>query len=60
MQSEVDNDAIGRVVCQKAEQLNAAAVVLAKHRTGRLKEMVMGSVCKHCVQHCPKPVIIVH
>eukprot|EP00892_Ulva_mutabilis_P006978 jgi/Ulvmu1/4652/UM002_0383.1 len=60
IKSEVDNDAIGRVICQKAEQLDAAAVVLAKHHRGRLKEMFMGSVCKHCVQNCQKPVVVVH
>lgn len=60
LQSEVDNDAIGRVICNKAAELNSAAVVLAKHRRGRLKEMLMGSVCKYCVQHCTSPVVVVH
>lgn len=60
VQSEVDNDAIGRVICNKAEELGAAAVILAKHRRGRLQEMFMGSVCKYCVQNCPTPVVVVH
>jgi nucleotide-binding universal stress UspA family protein len=60
MQSELDNDAIGHVVCQEAKQLEPAAVVLAKHHRGRMQEFFMGSVCKHCVAHCQYPVIVVH
>ncbi|KAJ9512894.1 hypothetical protein QJQ45_029126 [Haematococcus lacustris] len=32
-----DNDSIGSVVCKRAEQLNASAIVLAKHNKGVVK-----------------------
>ncbi|GFH06284.1 methyltransf_11 domain-containing protein [Haematococcus lacustris] len=32
-----DNDSIGSVVCKRAEQLNASAIVLAKHNKGAVK-----------------------
>jgi nucleotide-binding universal stress UspA family protein len=60
VQSEIDKDAIGRVICKKAVELQATAVVLAKHNRGRIQEIFMGSVCKHCVAHCTQPVVVVH
>jgi nucleotide-binding universal stress UspA family protein len=60
LQSELDNDSIGHVICQKAKQLEPAAVVLAKHSRGRVQEFFVGSVCKHTVAHCQSPVIVVH
>ena len=32
MQYEIDTDSIGNVVCKKAEELDAAVTVLARHR----------------------------
>jgi hypothetical protein len=34
MQYEIDTDSIGNVVCKKAEELDAAVTVLARHRCG--------------------------
>eukprot|EP01025_Chloroclados_australasicus_P013614 TRINITY_DN16405_c2_g1_i3.p1 TRINITY_DN16405_c2_g1~~TRINITY_DN16405_c2_g1_i3.p1 ORF type:complete len:176 (-),score=15.88 TRINITY_DN16405_c2_g1_i3:11-538(-) len=60
IKSEVDNDAIGRVICEKAESLHAAVVVLAKHTRGAIKEFFLGSVCMYCVKHCKRPVLVHH
>jgi len=49
---DMSNWSIGEVVCNTAEQLGAAAVVMAPHGKGRLKECFMGSVCTHCLHHC--------
>lgn len=60
IKAEVDANSIGKVICSKATDLHAAAVVLAKHNRGRVHDFFMGSVCKYCVQHCPCPTIVVH
>lgn len=55
-----DNDSIGAVICRRAAQLNAAAVVMAKHNKGRLREFFVGSVTNYCTHHCKSPLLIMH
>lgn len=38
----VDNDSIGALLCRRAEQLNAAVLVMAKHNRGAVKEFFIG------------------
>lgn len=44
LQYEIDTDSIGNVVCKKAEELQAAVTVLARHSKSRLQEFFLGSV----------------
>lgn len=37
-----DADSIGELLCKRAEQLNAAMVMLAKHKRGVLKTFFIG------------------
>ena len=55
-----DNDSIGSMVCKRAEQLNAAAVVMARHNRGRLSEFFLGSVTSYCLHNLRAPLIIMH
>jgi hypothetical protein len=55
-----DNDSIGAVICRRAEQLNAAAVVMAKHNKGAIREFFVGSVTVYCTHHCKAPLLIMH
>mmetsp|Transcript_18762 Transcript_18762/g.40353 ORF Transcript_18762/g.40353 Transcript_18762/m.40353 type:complete len:161 (+) Transcript_18762:164-646(+) len=55
-----DNDSIGSIICKRAEQLNAAAVVMAKHSKGKLQEFFVGSVTSYCTHHCKSPVLVMH
>jgi hypothetical protein len=55
-----DNDSIGAVICRRADQLNAAAVVMAKHNKGRIKEFFVGSATVYCTHHCKSPLLIMH
>ncbi|KAG2438368.1 hypothetical protein HYH02_010823 [Chlamydomonas schloesseri] len=55
-----DNESIGAVICKRAEQLQAAAVVMAKHNKGAIKEFFVGSVCNYCTHHCKSPVLVMH
>jgi hypothetical protein len=59
-QYEIDTDSIGELVCRKAAQLGAAAVVLARHDRGRVKEFFLGSVSNYCIHHCRQPVVVHH
>ncbi|KAI7840666.1 hypothetical protein COHA_005588 [Chlorella ohadii] len=55
-----DNDSIGEAVCKRAEALNAAAVVMAKHQRGAIAEFFLGSVTKYCTHHCKQPLVVLH
>ena len=55
-----DTDSIGSIICKRADQLNAAAVALAKHNKGQIKEFFLGSVCSYCTHHCRVPVLVMH
>lgn len=60
LQSEVDTDSIGNVVCQRAEALAVAAVVIAGQRKSKVGDFLMGSITNFCLHHCKKPVLVVH
>lgn len=51
---------IGELVCKRATDLDAAAVVVCKKKVGALSEFFLGSVAKYLAAHCPKPVITLH
>lgn len=55
-----DNDSIGEAICKRAEALQAAAVVMAKHQRGAIAEFFLGSVTKYCTHHCKQPLVVLH
>ena len=55
----LDTRSIGEVVCERAEELGATAIVMAPHERGRVREWVVGSVCNHCLHHSETPVVVV-
>ena len=55
----LDTWSVGEVVCERAEELGAAAIVMAPHGRGRVKEWFVGSVCNHCLHHSKTPVVVV-
>lgn len=59
MQADVDTDSVGFAVCQRAENLNAIAVVMAGRNRSRTGDFFLGSVTNFCTQHCKKPVLLV-
>jgi nucleotide-binding universal stress UspA family protein len=59
VKSDVDTDSIGNVICNKADMLKAAAVIMASHNRSKLKEFFLGSVTNYCAHHCKQPVLIV-
>ena len=59
VKAEVDADSIGSVVCRKASDLNAAALVMASHTKSKLQEFFLGSVTNYCCHHCVCPVLVV-
>jgi nucleotide-binding universal stress UspA family protein len=56
----VDCDSIGELVCKRAQKLNAAVLLMAKHKRGALKEFFIGSVSNYALHHCKQPVLVLH
>lgn len=52
--------ATGAVLVQRANELAAVAVVVARHNKGMLKEFFMGSVSTYMSKHCKRPVVVIH
>lgn len=59
LQSEVDTESVGHVLCKKADELDAVAIVMASHSKGRMAEFFLGSVTQYCTHHSKRPVVIV-
>lgn len=56
-----DNDAVGALLCKRAEQIGARAVVVSKHHNrGGLKEFFSGSVTNYMTHHCKAAVVVLH
>ncbi|KAF8056759.1 BRIX1-1 [Scenedesmus sp. PABB004] len=55
---EVDTESVGHVLCKKAEELDAAAIVMASHNKDRVAEFFLGSVSQYCTHHSKRPVVI--
>jgi nucleotide-binding universal stress UspA family protein len=59
VKADVDTDSIGNVVCRKAGDLGAAALVMASHSKSKLQTFFLGSVTQYCCHHSPAPVLVV-
>lgn len=57
---ETDSKSIGTVLCQKAEELNAAVLVVARHDKSKLQQFFLGSVSSFCLEHSNRPVLVHH
>lgn len=57
---ETDSDSIGTVLCKKADELNAAVLVVSRHTKSKLQQFFLGSVSGFCVQHSKRPVLVHH
>lgn len=49
----------GRAICDWAAEAAPDVVVVASHGRGRLERAVVGSVARHVVEHCTRPVLMV-
>ena len=56
----VDADSIGEAVCKRADALDAAAVVMAKHQRSAVSEFFLGSTAKYCTVHCKRALVVLH
>lgn len=54
-----DSEAVAKTVAKKAKDINAEAIVVAKHTKGRLKEMWLGSVTKTLLKATSLPIAVV-
>jgi structural maintenance of chromosome 2 len=60
LRASTDNDTIGAVICRRADAVNAAVVIMAKHTRGAIKEFFVGSATNYCTHHCKQPVLVLH
>ncbi len=49
-----------QALCRRAEELQAAVLVLHNHRRTALQTALLGSVSTFCAMHCARPVLLVH
>lgn len=54
-----DCESVGELIVANATDLGAAAIILASHGKGRIKEWFLGSVTTHCTHRAKTPVIVV-
>ena len=47
-------------ICEHAEEVGAAAIVIGSRGNSGLKRAVLGSVSDHVLRHAPCPVIVTH
>ena len=48
----------GQAICDLADEVDAAVVVIGSRGRGGLKRAVLGSVSDHVVRHAPCPVVV--
>mmetsp|Transcript_355 Transcript_355/g.944 ORF Transcript_355/g.944 Transcript_355/m.944 type:complete len:430 (-) Transcript_355:66-1355(-) len=51
---------VGDAIVLKAEEVDAAAVVMASHGKSSLAEFFLGSITNFCTHHCTQPVVVLH
>lgn len=54
------SDSVGQLICARADLLKVAAVIMAKHNKGAVKEFFVGSSCSYVIHRCKQPVIVLH
>ncbi|EFN57377.1 expressed protein [Chlorella variabilis] len=54
-----DTDSVTGVILKKAQDVDAQAIVMARHSKGKLREMWVGSVTKAVVHRSSIPVAVV-
>ncbi|KAK9840872.1 hypothetical protein WJX74_000388 [Apatococcus lobatus] len=53
-----DADSIGDIICRKAQEVEAALVVMAAHSKGSSVQHAVGAVTRHCTRHCTSTVLV--
>jgi nucleotide-binding universal stress UspA family protein len=46
-------------LCKKADELDAAAIVMARHARGRVAELFLGSVTTYVTHHAKRATVVV-
>lgn len=55
---ETDTSSVGEIVCERAVDSDAVAVVMAAQGKGRVHEFFVGSVTNYCLHRCASPVVV--
>ena len=46
-----DAESVGQMICEKADELRAVAIIMAAHNKGRLVRFIVGSTTKYCIRN---------
>ncbi|GBF98512.1 adenine nucleotide alpha hydrolase [Raphidocelis subcapitata] len=57
---DTSTDSIGALISSRAESLQVAVVVMAKHNKGAVREFFLGSCTSYVLHHCKQPVVVLH
>ena len=50
----MDTDSIGNVLCKRAEDLKAIALVMSSQSKTRVQSFFLGSCSNYCAHHCSR------
>ena len=59
VEQRVEEGSAGETICSLAGDLDADVVVVGSHGKGAFAAAVLGSVSRHVVHHCHRPVLVV-
>lgn len=59
LQSEIAAASIGHNICKKAEEVDAACVIMASHNRGSIHEFFLGSVTSYCLHNSKRPLLVI-
>ena len=60
VQIDIDKNALGEVICKRADALPAAVVAMAASSRGKRIRYVLGPTTEYCVGRCAHPVLVYH
>ena len=60
IRGHVDKHSIGEAICNRANDLAAALVIMAAHNRGAMIRFIIGSTTQYCIEHCDQTVMVMH
>ena len=53
-----DAESVGQMICEKADELRAVAIIMAAHNKGRLVRFIVGSTTQYCIRNSHVTVLV--
>jgi len=58
IKAQMDASSIVAVLCRKAEDLGATALIMNTLNKSKMTELSLGSLCSYCMHHSKVPVVV--